>query len=198
MPDSPDQLLKQASDVLNKSLVDYDSPQTSAEAHRYNTLTLQAAIFHYDVVYEYAAFWRAKTDGFPQQVALKGFISKLFEYDLQMQQRFLPEMTDLAKARNIEIQGYLRGERRKWTAELRTLQGWAALRNGATSHYGRDIENQVKLLRSIRLESVEQVSHAFTSYHLAILRGLATIGGHDLPGIGFLVRNEGEQSADFS
>lgn len=174
---SPDELLHESERRLNQALADYEAPPTSALAREFYELRLQAAIFNFDISYDTVAIWRSKPSGFAEKVALKSLIHRLYEYDQLNQKHLVPRILALAKARNVSVtREHVSTERKKWKLHLSRLSAWSGVRNQATGHYGRDIESQVRLLKTISRKEVMDVSAAFLSYNVAILKALASTG----------------------
>ena len=174
---SPDALLRQSEQRLNKALSDYESPPSSALAKEFYELRVQAAVFNYDISYDVVSVWRHTPTGFAENVALKSLIHKLYEYDQLMQKHLVNRMLSLARSRNIAIGSEdIKVERKKWRTQLLRLQSWSDLRNQATGHYGKNVEEQIRLLKTIDREEVMDVVAAFLSYNIAVLKVLRDAG----------------------
>ncbi|EWS53281.1 MULTISPECIES: hypothetical protein [unclassified Methylibium] len=174
---TPEQLLRESEDRLNKALSDYEAPPSSTLAREFYELRVQAAIFNYDVSFDVVSIWHHEPAGFAEKVALKGLIHKLYEYDQLLSKHLVARMLALARTRGVVIESAdIKAERKKWKEQLLQLQHWSDLRNQATGHYGRDIATQVALLKQVRREEVMNVVAAFLSFNIAVLKVLENAG----------------------
>lgn len=174
---SPEALLRQSEERLNKALHDFEAPPSSSLAKEFYELRVQAAVFNYDVCYDMVALWQSSPNGFAEKVALKNLIHKLYEYDQLMQKHLVSRLLSLARARSIPVESeHIKVERKKWRTELACLRAWSDVRNQATGHYGRNVVEQVRLLKEIKREEVMAVAAAFLSYNIAVLKVLRDTG----------------------
>jgi hypothetical protein len=174
---SPAVLLKQSEDRLNAALRDYEVPPISRLAREFYELRVQAAIFNYDVSYDTTALWQAEPSGFAEKLALKNLVHRLYEYDQLMQKHLVRRLLQLAKERRVEIDTeQLKTCKKKWKEQFKRLQGWSAVRNKATGHYGSDLKEQVSLLQSLQRREVMDVVQAFLSYNIDLLNVLKDAG----------------------
>lgn len=174
---TPEELLKHSENRLNGALADYEASPSSALAHEFYELRIQAAIFNYDVCYDITSIWRAAPTGFAEKVALKSIIHRLYEYDQLMQKHLVKRLLTLSEARNIGIYSEdLRALRKRWREQLKHLESWSSVRNKATGHYGNDLQEQVILLKAIDRSQVMDVVKAFLSYNIKILNVLKDAG----------------------
>ncbi|MFM9913766.1 MAG: hypothetical protein ACKVN9_09560 [Methylophilaceae bacterium] len=174
---APNELLRDSEERLNKALSDFESPPTSSLAKEFYELRVQAAVFNYDISYDMVAIWQSTPSGFAEKVALKNLIHKLYEYDQLMQKHLVIRMLTLARARHIDIESKdIKAERKKWSKQLVRLDAWSDLRNQATGHYGKNVTEQITLLKQINRKEVMDVVSAFLSYNIAILKVLAYAG----------------------
>jgi hypothetical protein len=165
-------ILLRAEKRLNKSLTDYEDTGSKL-ATEFRELKLQASIFQYDICAEMACLIRHERKGFARKVAFKGLIHKIYEYEKLLSTHLISQMLDLAQERRIQIRHTdIKSEKRQWKQELARLKQWSAIRNEATGHYGKDIESQVRLLRSIDEEEVMSVTQAFLTFNMSILQML--------------------------
>lgn len=173
----PVELLRKSEERLNQALRDFESPPSSALAKDFYELRIQAAVFNYDICYDIVALWQSCPTGFAEKVALKSLIHKLYEYDQLMQKHLVSKLLVLAKARGIPISGeHIKAERKKWRTELGHLQTWHDVRNQATGHYGKNILEQIRLLKEVSREQVIGVATAFLSYNISVLKVLRDAG----------------------
>jgi len=174
---TPEELLKQSENRLNRALADYEAPPSSLLAREFYELRVQAAIFNYDICYDITSIWRAAPTGFAEKVALKSVIHRLYEYDQLMQKHLVRRLLALAEARNIGICSEdLRALRKQWREQLKHLESWSSVRNKATGHYGNDLQEQVDLLKTIDRSQVMEVVQAFLSYNIGVLNVLKNAG----------------------
>jgi hypothetical protein len=175
--EAPERVLVDAERILEKSLSDYRAAVNGSLAHEFYELRLQAAIFQYDICYEFSAQWRAEPKGFAHKVALRNLVHKIYEYDIALANRITKRILDLAKGRGLEIdQERIRSEKKRWRQELALLRRWSNLRNEASAHYGKDIESQVSLVESLDHDDVVSVTMAFLSFNNFICKVLAGVG----------------------
>lgn len=169
-------LIKNAENNLNDSLRHFETAPT-ALVQEFVDLKLQSCIFQYDICAEMVGILRNKSEGFASSVALKGLVLRLFEYDQILNRRLIPRLLKLAKARGIEINELaIKDLRKKWKSEFIVLKSWHEVRNQAAGHYGQDIIKQVELLKSLTLDGVMTVAHAFLSFNMGLLVLLGDTG----------------------
>lgn len=175
--DEDKQLLIDAERVLVKALRDYRLSSAGSPEQEFYELRLQAAMFQYDLCYEFAALWRAEPKDFALKVALRNLVHKLYEYDTALASRIIKRIQVLAGKRHIDIDGAsIRAEKKKWRVELSQLRRWEELRNQTSAHYGKDIERQVSLIDALNRDQVMVVSRAFINFNNFICRLLANVG----------------------
>jgi hypothetical protein len=161
--------IRQAEAALNRASADYDA-STDAEAKEFFLLKVQALIFLYDVMAAMASIARNNPKGFAEAVALKSLVHSLYEYDQQIDRTLVRRMMRYADRRKKPIDtSAIKAERKKWRAQLARLRAWKAVRNAATGHYGKDIEHQIRLIKTLRQKEVLSVASAFVDYSGFIL-----------------------------
>jgi len=170
-----DDVLAAAEERLNSAYAEYEEARHDVPIE-FNEMRLQASIFQYDICAEMASFMRNAPTGFARNVALKGLVHRLFEYNLTLSQ-LIPGLLNLTKARKLSIdQQDIKAQRKKWSVEFRKLRAWSGTRNVATGHYSPDLAKQVEALKSIDSAEVVAVCTAFLSFNMAILRILLEAG----------------------
>jgi truncated hemoglobin YjbI len=174
---SPAALLKQSEERVNNALRDYEAPPSSTLAREFYELRVQAAIFNYDIAFDITSIWQAEPEGFAEKVALKNLVHRLFEYDQLMQKHLIRRLLELAKDREIEVNPvFLKASKRKWKEQFKRLEGWSAVRNKTSGHYGHNLQEQVSLLKSLKRAEVMDVVQAFLSYNVSVLNILKNAG----------------------
>jgi hypothetical protein len=169
-------VLLRAQDRLNQSLAEYQEGSLEL-ATEFLELKLQAAMFQYEICAEMVSFVRNGPVGFARNVALKGLIHRLYEYDQLLSADLIRRLLALAKARGAEIEGAdIKAERKKWRDQLARLKKWSDIRNQATGHYDKDIAKQVQLVQGISQEEVMSVTQAFLLFNMSILTILKNAG----------------------
>jgi hypothetical protein len=154
---------------LNRAFADYEA-SIDADAKEFFLLKVQALIFLYDVITAMASIGRNNPKGFAEKVALKSLVHSLYEYDRQMT-RLMPQIMGYAAGRKKPIDtSAIKAEKKKWRAQLERLRAWRPIRNAATGHYGENIEEQVRLLKTLRQEEVLSVASACVHYNSFILQ----------------------------
>lgn len=167
---------KKAETILNDSLRHYvEAPDTLAR--EFLELKLQASIFQYDVCTEMVSFMRNQPVGFAASVAMKGMVLRLYEYDDLMNSSIIPRLLRLAKARGVPFDSTsIKQARSQWKNELKRLRKWSDVRNQAAGHYGKDLNKQVALLKTLIPDEVLLVTSAFLEFNMSILGGLRDAG----------------------
>ena len=128
-----DDVLAAAEERLNSAYAEFEEARDGIPIE-FNEMRLQASIFQYDICAEMTGFLRNAPSGFARNVALKGFVHRLFEYDLTLCQ-LIPGLLALMKARKLPIdQQDIKTQRKKWSVEFRKLRAWSGTRNVATGH----------------------------------------------------------------
>lgn len=169
-------ILLRAQERLNQSLLEYES-NSSILAIEFLELKLQATIFQYEICTEMVGFQRNQSVGFSRNVALKGLIHRLYEYDQLLSSHLINRLLSLAKARGIAIESSeIKAQRKKWREQLGKLHKWSEIRNQATGHYGKDIASQVQLVKAISEEEVMSVTQAFLAFNISILTIMRNAG----------------------
>jgi len=169
-------ILLRAQERLNQSLLEYEST-TSELATEFRELKLQATIFQYEICTEMVSFQRNQPAGFSRNVALKGLIHRLYEYDQLLSSHLINRLLSLARARGVAIESSeIKAERKKWREQLGKLQKWSDVRNQATGHYGKDIASQVRVVKAISEEDVMSVTQAFLAFNISILTIMKNAG----------------------
>jgi hypothetical protein len=165
-----------AATVLNDSMRHYEeAPNTLAR--EFLELKLQACIFQYDICTEMVGFVRNQPVGFAASVAMKGIVLRLYEYDDLMNSSIIPRLLRLAKTREIPFDSTsIKQARIQWKNELKRLRKWSDVRNQAAGHYGKDLNKQVALLKTLIPDEVLQVTAAFLEFNMCILGGLRDAG----------------------
>ncbi|WP_152602795.1 hypothetical protein [Caballeronia sordidicola] len=170
-----DDVLAAAEERLNSAYAEYEEARDGIPIE-FNEMRLQATIFQYDICAEMTGLIRNAPLGFARNVALKGLVHSLFEYDLTLNQ-LIPRLLDLMKARKLPIdQQDIKAQRKKWAVEFRRLRAWSGARNVATGHYSPELAKQVEALKGIDSAEVMEVCTAFLSFNMAILHILAEAG----------------------
>ena len=171
-----DSILNSAQDRLNLSLSEYED-DSSMLAHEFRQLKLQASIFQYEICVEMAGFIRNNPQGFSRNIALKGLIHRIYEYDSLLNSHLVHRMLSLAKERGMKIDSSdIKSEKKKWKGQLNRLKKWSDIRNEATGHYGKNLISQVNLVKSIDENEVMSVTQAFLSFNMSVLRVLLDAG----------------------
>ena len=169
-------MLRRAEKNLEDSLRHFENAP-SALAQEFLELKLQACIFQYDICAEMVGLLRNKPTGFAASVALKGLVLRLYEYDELINTSQIPRLLALAKARGIPYtRESVKAARSQWKAELARLKRWKDVRNSAAGHYGRNLTQQVALLRELNSDEVMTVVSAFLSFNMSLLVGLRDAG----------------------
>jgi hypothetical protein len=120
---------------------------------------------------------RNKPVGFAASVALKGLVLRLYEYDDLINTTLTPRMIKLATHRGVPFdKPKVKALRTVWKTELNRLKRWSSFRNQVAGHYGKDLNNQVSLLKDLDKDEVMTVTVAFLSYNMSLLVGLRDIG----------------------
>jgi hypothetical protein len=156
--------VRQAEAVLNRAFAEFEA-STDDNAREFFLLKLQVLIFYYDVFAAMVGLGREPVSGFASAVALKSLVHNLYEYDQQLNSVLVPRILGLAKKwRKVVDTAAIKSEKTKWRDELSKLKQWKAVRNAATGHYGKDILEQVQLLRTLDQNEVLAVAGAFVAY----------------------------------
>jgi len=154
---------------LNGAFADYEA-SSDADAKEFSLLKVQALIFHYDVITAMASIGRNNPKGFAEAVALKSLVHSLYEYDQQIDRTLVRRIKQYAVRRKNPIDSSaFKAARKKWRAQLERLRAWRPIRNAATGHYGENIEEQVRLLKTLHQKEVLSVATAFVHYNWFIL-----------------------------
>jgi hypothetical protein len=162
--------VRQIEASLNRALAEYET-SSDADAQEFFLLKVQALIFYYDVAAAMVSIGRNNPKGFAQAVALKSLVHSLYEYDQQLNRILVPRIIRYAARRKKPIDtSTIKADRKKWRDQLARLNAWKAVRDTATGHYGRDIERQVQLLKSIGQDEVLSVASAYVDYNAFILQ----------------------------
>jgi len=165
-----------AQERLNLACSEYED-ENSTLARSFHQLKIQASMFQYEIYVEMAGFIRNNPKGFSRKVSLKGLIHRIYEYDKLLSSHFVNKLLSLAKERDIPIASTdIKKERNKWKEQLSRLKKWSDIRNETTGHYGKDIESQINLVKSIDEGEVISVTQAFLSFNICILRVLLDAG----------------------
>lgn len=176
MPDL-EKMLKGSLEQLNSAYAIY-SQKHPGLAGEFDEIKLQTAIFQYEICVEMASFVKNNPTAFARNVALKGIVHKLFEYDLLLKGALVKRVTDLAKDRGLGPSSIdLKAEKKKLYAQFQTLEKWSGIRNSATGHYDRNTAEQVESLANINADEVMQVCKAFLTYNMEFLKRLKEVGG---------------------
>jgi hypothetical protein len=171
-----DNLVQKAERNLNDSHRHW-SESRDEHMREFVELKLQSCVFQYDVCLEMVNVVRNRPSGFARCVALKGLVLRLFEYSQLLNKDFIPRLIALARERHSDLdRTRIGGMRKRWSLELRQLEGWSDVRNEAAGHYGRDISRQVQLLESLDLDRVMGVARAFLSLNMFLLVALRDAG----------------------
>lgn len=176
----PIRMLRLAEKNLNEAHQVYSGSALRSEfAKEFDELKLQACIFQYEVCSEMYSLISNKPDGFSQQVAVKGLIQHLFEYHL-VSAHLTKRIQSLAKMRGITLSDEnLISERKKWKVQFQKLSSWGKIRNKAIGHYDKDTVTQFAALEAIDPGQVMEVSMAFYSFNMELLKMLRLVGrGH--------------------
>ena len=175
--DAHERVLRDAERILETSLDEFRSSAVGSLAREFYELRLQAAIFQYDICFEFCAQWHAEPQGFAQKVALKNLVHKLYEYDVAVAERITKRILTLAEERGLSVdRDLIRSERKKWQQEFSQLRQWASLRNQTSAHYGKDIAEQVALIGQLRHDDVISVAKAFLAFNNFVCKLLASVG----------------------
>lgn len=162
-------ILSKVEASLNRALAEYEAA-SDADSQEFLLLKVQALIFYCDVAAGIVRIGRNNPQGFARAVALKSLVHSLYEYDQQMNHTLVPRIIRYAARRKKAIDtSSIRTERRKWRDQLAKLKAWKTVRDAATGHYGSDIEQQIRLLETIREEEVFSVVSAISDYNAFIL-----------------------------
>ncbi|RON43374.1 hypothetical protein BK666_20020 [Pseudomonas frederiksbergensis] len=165
-----------AHDRLNSAYTQYECT-TDELARKFYELVLQSCIFQYEICVEMASIIRNKPMGFSLNVALKGLVHRLFEYNKILESQIIKKLLHLCSTRNILIdRTEIKSERKKWKSEFHKLESWAATRNYATGHYDPNFEKQMMAVLNIELTEVMDVCAAFISFNMSILKILLKAG----------------------
>jgi hypothetical protein len=156
--------------ILERALREYEAA-SEADTREFFLLKLQVLIFYFDVMAGILTLGRNKSLGFAKALAMKSLVHNLYEYDQQMNLTLVPRVMRYASKQKRPIDtSLIKAERRKWREQLARLKSWKPVRDAATAHYGRDIEQQVRLLKALGQEEVLSVSTAFVEYSAFILK----------------------------
>lgn len=167
---------RKAAQNLEDSLRHFDDAPIGL-AREFVDLKLHACIFQYDVCAEMISFVRNKPTGFASAVSLKGLVLRLYEYDSFVNTSFIPRLISLANSRGVQFnQATVKLARAEWKEEFKKLRRWSSVRNQVAGHYGKDLRNQIALLRSLDPSEVMGVAKAFLSFNMALLIGLRDVG----------------------
>jgi hypothetical protein len=154
---------------LNRAFADYEA-SSDADAKEFSLLKVQALIFHYDVMAAMVSIGRNNPKGFAEAVALKSLVHSLYEYDQQIDRTLVPRIMGYAARRKKPIDtSAIKAAKKKWRAQLERLRDWKAVRDAATGHYGKDIKDQVRLIKTLCQKEVLSVATAFLHYSWSIL-----------------------------
>src|SRR6266566_1046776 len=150
--------VRQVEASLNRTLAEYEA-SSDADTKEFYLLKVQTFIFYYDVLAAMVSIGRNNPKGFAQAVALKSLVHSLYEYDHQMNRTLLPRIMRYASRRRKPVDTRaVKAERGKWRDQLARLRTWKAVRDAATGHYGKDIEHQIRLIKTIDQEEVLSVA----------------------------------------
>lgn len=175
-PNDLTDFLRRAEKQLEDALRHFEYAQSPPE-QEFLALKLQACIFQYDICAEMAGLLRNNPTGFAASVALKGLILRLYEYDSLINNSQIPRLLNLANIRGIpHSQVELKKARLQWKSELDRLKRWKDVRNQAAGHYGRDLSQQISLLKELSLEEVMAVVRGFLCFNKSFLIGLRDAG----------------------
>jgi hypothetical protein len=154
----------QVETALNRAFAEYEA-SSDADSKEFFFLKVQTLIFYYDVMAGMVSIGLNKSKGFAQAVALKSLVHSLYEYDKQMNRTLVPRVIEYASKRKKPIDASeIKSEKKKCRVQLAKLRSWRSVRDTATGHYGKDIELQIDLLKTIDQEEVFSVASAFVDY----------------------------------
>jgi hypothetical protein len=160
---------RQVETSLNRAVSAYEAA-SDPDTQEFFLLKVQVLIFYYDAIAGIASVGHNKPTGFAKAVALKSLVHSLYEHDRQLNRTLIPRVMRYASTRRKPVDtSAIKTERRKWRDQLARLRAWKEIRDGATGHYGQDIEHQIRLLKTIDQEEVLSVATAFIEYSAFIL-----------------------------
>ncbi len=164
-----EEMLSVAERNLNDALRHFEQ-HPGGDAQAFVELKLQSCIFQYDVCSEMVSVVRNQASGFASSVALKGLVLRLFEYDVALNDHWIPRLLALAQRRGLPAESQaIRDARSSWKAEFKQLRGWSVIRNKAAGHYDAEVGEQVRLLKNLTVDGVMGVARAFLTFNMALL-----------------------------
>ncbi len=158
--------------VLNRAVADYDAASEES-AREFFALKVQILIFTYDLASGMLSVGRNRPSGFAAAVALKPLVHSAYEFERHVNRGLVPKILRYAAARGKAIDtAAIKRERAKWRRELATVRSWKQLRDVATGHYGNEIEEQIRLLRTLNQSELLSVVSNLVNYGLFLFKQL--------------------------
>jgi hypothetical protein len=167
-----DERYRRAEARLNAAYAGFRARHSSASSEPFLfELTMHALIFQYEVATDLKSFVENRPEGFARNVALKGLVHKLVEFDKTLMQALVPDMIRVAERREIPFsRNDVSAVRKQWRSTLQRITAWNDVRNKATGHYDRDIALHVDLVERIDVADVVGTVDEYFAFNHALVR----------------------------